>query len=229
MQQTAMRMSMVPWFAIVRHDERTEQATPLVRSHLELLQALDYEETRPAAPDVALLRGPWHLIHEGRWGESSWIDPWGERWRKAETSVGRAMLGVDSVLKSNGWLRPPLWPHAELANLCGGSFIADLQRVAQLHRLIPAKRDRNVALGLLTRAESRLWDALRWELARGVGIADGSNPFQPLLRLYEFGFFPMGWVGNRYDLYVPQLSPAEQAGFAEGLEKRGTDFLSWAD
>jgi hypothetical protein len=101
-----------------------------------------------------------------------------------------------------------------------------------VHRLIADERDRCVAWVLLCDADSHAWHALLWELALGVNVVNCPNPFEPLVELYELGYFPMGWTGNSYELYVPLLSPMEARGFAENRgkdERRGENYLSWAD
>jgi hypothetical protein len=111
---------------------------------------------------------------------------------------------IDSSQDAQHLLRPPLWPVPNQSNICGQVLIGNSEILTNLLALTPGGQDWCVAWALLCKAEDRIWNALLWELAFGVGLIHGPNPFQYLLDLYELRVFPMGWADNRYELYLPR-------------------------
>lgn len=229
MRQIVGRASRIAWFVREPDGGRLREAARLVARHIECLHAIDYDPDRPLSLRPTILRGRWRTLHKGIWGVTPY-DPWGPDWEGSSISVGRVIQmvrrRVDATAKARGMLRAPLWPIVPQANVCGGAFVADRERRKQVQRLIPDARDRCVAWALLCEAESRIWNALLWELAISAGVVEGVNPFEPLIELYELGYFPMGWHRGSYDLFVVELLKDEGDGFAVPGE-RGENYLSW--
>lgn len=178
----------------------------LVRSHVVALCAarVDVTPTRPV--EASLLKGDWSLLHQGRWG-IDYYDPWGDRWRASDLSrasvVELLRQRVQSSEHARALLRPPIWSIHGQPDVYEGHPVADDEAVEKLHRMGLQGRDRLVALSLLLRAGNVVLNAVFWELALGAGAVEGTNPFDSLVTIYELGYFPMGLVGNCYELYVP--------------------------
>lgn len=206
MRRILFQVHGIQWFSSVPNDNRKHQLGTLVERHLESLPGLDDRWFTPVAPKVLLLEGDWSILHQGRWG----IDPynaWGDRWKAADESIGRIIRYLIQVVNSSPdarlLLRPPLWPVAHHINICGQTIIADSDLLNKAG-VTPGGRDWCVAWALLCRAEACIWHALLWELALGVRVIQGPNPFQYLLDMYELRTFPMGWADNCYELYAPK-------------------------
>lgn len=207
----------IRWFACEPDHNRRDQLVTLVERHLESLSRLGDEGNKPVATKVLLLEGGWDLLHQNHWG----VDPynaWGDRWKAADESLGRVIrhLGqvVDSSTDARRLLRPPLWPVESRSNICGDVLVADPEILKRAGNLTQGGRDWCVAWALLCKAEFVVWNALLWELAVGARAIQGPSPFQYLLELYDLGTFPMGWVDDRYELYVPKVSIGTSAGLS---------------
>lgn len=231
MREIANRVSRIAWFVRVPAEGASIMAERLVADQLELLRALDRSGNLPMNPETSVVRGPWHTLHRGRWGAESY-EHWSRRWADAvSASECRVLQALHAATESNEQarqlLREPLWPIPGCSNVLGGAFVADPERASLLNRLLAEDLDRETAWALLSTADTRVWDAMLWELAAGVGAVEGTNPFKPLLELYELGYFPMGWGGNSYDLYVPELNDNERKKFAELSLIRGDNYICW--
>lgn len=143
---------------------------------------------------------------------------WGDRWRAADEFLSRTIrhlsLVIDASSEARQLLRPPLWPVGNNSNICGHALVADPEILNSAGNLVEGGRDWCVAWALLCKAESVVWGALLWELAVGVSVIQGPNPFQYLIELYELRVFPMGWVNHCYELYVPKISISAIVGSA---------------
>lgn len=203
----------IRWFSFVPSDNYREQLVMLVRRHVDALPELDQGGNKPVVSDVQLLEGDWSVLHQGRWGVDCY-NAWGDRWKAAEEYLGRIShrlhQAIDSSADARRLLRPPLWPVGKPI-VCGEPLFADADFLIRTANVKPGGRDWCVAWALLCKAEAYLWDALLWELARGVKAIHGPNPFQELLGLYGLGAFPMGWVGDSYELYLPKISTGATA------------------
>jgi hypothetical protein len=162
----------------------------------------------PGRLEVDILEGGWGVLHQDRWG----IDPffaWGDRWRASDEFLGSACRSLSGIInsseKARSYLRPPLWP-VGISNVCGETIAARREFLDAATGLMSGPRDSCVAWALLCRGNDRIWNALSWELAASAEAVGGDNPFECLLTLYELGFFPMGWVGDTYELFVPKIS-----------------------
>jgi hypothetical protein len=202
------RAQAVPWFASVKPDTRSDKVVALVNGYMGALREFTGEAIGPDTLKTVVLEGDWKLLHQDRWGVDPY-DPWGDQWKASDEYVGRAIRTLGAMIESNplarSFLRPPLWP-VEMSNVCGEAIIARHENLEAMPRLPPGGRDWVVAWVLLCKANDRVWDALLWELAAGADVVKGRNPFEYLLGLYELGFFPMGWVDDSYELFVPKIS-----------------------
>lgn len=231
MREIVTRISRIRWFCRAPDDGARASAEALVSRHCELLRLINREASLLTAQNISIVSGPMRALYEGRWSLDLY-EPWGQRWNDvAGVAGGRAVqtlrVAVESNIEARNLLRPPLWPFIGQSNILGGAFVADVARRKQLSRLFPHERDCDLACALLSNVDSRVWHALLWELALGSHVVDIGNPFEPLIELYELGFFPVGVTGNCYDLYVPTLTDAQATGLAAPLGKRGEDYLSW--
>jgi hypothetical protein len=197
----------IRWFTIVPTETNKNSSAKLVHDHLECMRQLNVGSV-PNVLEVAWLRGTWHLLHQERWGTDPY-HAWGDRWSASENCLGvlirTVTQAVESVPVARSLLRPPLWPVAGTGTICGHALVAHTEILSAQTSLIPGGRDWCIAWALLCKAESLFWGALLWELALGTNAIQGANPFQPLLDLYTLGIFPMGWVADIYELYVPTL------------------------
>jgi hypothetical protein len=226
MREMCIRAARIAWFRVVPDMSLHARVESLVTKHFRLLRPDDDQGKPPDAPNINILGGSWRVLHGGRWqlGDEAWPSPWDD---PASTATARAMgAGLQSRPDLRKLLRPPLWPVTGVSNVLGGAVIADSGRREQLVRVLADERDRSLAWALLGSAESRVWDAMLWEFASGLDLVHGDNPCDPLIELYELGYFPMGCIDGGYDLYVPKLTAEEIKAFAEPPEP-GEYLLSW--
>lgn len=231
MHQLVTRASQIRWFSVFPSSGDFMSAQALVNYHVELLRATQADVQLPSAPKISIVQASWRSIRQGSWKLDRY-EWWARRWNDAAglaeiRSLRRLRTAVESSPEAQQLLRAPLWPIRNQSNVLGGTFVADSARDQQLRHLL-SEDDFQIARALLGNADTRVWDALLWELAVGAKAVEGANPFEPLLQLYELGYLPIGLCNGSYELYVPELTPAEERGFAASLRKRGDTFTSWA-
>lgn len=95
---------------------------------------------------------------------------------------------------------PPLWVFPGNLAVCGVTFVARRDVLLRSGLAIcPEDPNWDVAWRLMCDAEDSIWNALTWELVRvELNI---TNPFTPLIDLYNLGWFPIGMEGDAYSIY----------------------------
>lgn len=202
------RATAISWFHVPRPPDLLGKVRQASLAYLSSLRdVVENPAAVPLRPTLVLFEGPWKLLHRDQCIDDS-DTPCGPRWNDSICVVGELSRLIGKQIQSDEHIReqrrPPLWPEVKFSNVVGEAIVAHWKRKHLIDRHCGCVSDRNVAWHLLCDAEDSLWNALEWEFARSYGLVDKPNPFLHLLELYELGVFPMGWVEDAFEVYVPK-------------------------
>lgn len=197
----------IPWFNVPRPENFRERAIDKVQVLVQLLRELDGEHSDEVAVSrVEFLEGDWRLLHEDR-SDLCPYNPWGTRWERSNRFIFRfgrlSEVRIESEPHARPFIGPPLWLRDLSMRVCGLTIIAHQERLKFLG-MKWGNNDWTVAWALLCDAESHLMAALTWEMAVGLRVLTGRNPFALFVELYELGVFPLGWAEDSFTIYVPK-------------------------
>jgi hypothetical protein len=187
------------WFVPPEPGSRSD-IEHLVREHLGLIQkGTDLINKRDFSIDV--VEGT--LSHAADiYAEMNLVtrdDPYARgEWRR---SVGEAAANIHHELQRpefRRFIEPPLFPMSGKPGFLGGTLAATREVLASL---TPAMhdQDRETVWWLMCDIEGDFWNAIQWQLARGV---IDENPFYYLIQHYRLGFYPLGIKNHQFVIYV---------------------------
>jgi len=206
----------VQWFSERLRLTRIERALVLLhaREHLSLA-SLATRDARLADLRPVIRTGCW-AEYSGRFsshmrsGDASFSTPI-DRGLDAVTERLHARAESDETVAA--LIQPPLWLERGLVNLVTPWFTLADDSAANIEKA--PERYQQVAALILAQADCDLQDALAWALVERGSPA--KNPFLPLIRLYALGAYPLGPIGDEFEVFClqaqsPLAAPDGQAG-----------------
>ncbi|WP_437484432.1 hypothetical protein WME75_44785 [Sorangium sp. So ce1014] len=189
-----------------RHESVPGSIVQLVEEHMmQYAQIVDLGLV--AAPAIILggertLRGLRDRIASEPGGEA-----FADRWN---AKLGRFLQRVTDEAMQDAVVRdrigPPLWSVPQIVNVVQPLVVDDPETL--LANTPTAERE--LWWELACTVEKNAWNALIWEVVDGSGAGKGPNPFLSLVRVQAEGFYPLGFVGQRFMVFALSSSPSDE-------------------
>jgi hypothetical protein len=182
------------WFPKVTVDD---DATAAVRDRLTRHFEIIGKSVTARSLPVDFIQGGWNVLAEAyrainpagddpAYGRGKWRDMLavvaGEMRRDLEQSKREAIV-------------PPLFPVLGNAGIVGGMLTTEIGGA----NVVDDEPHRQTVWYLMCDVDADFWSALIWPLAHEDGGA--GNPFEELVETYVSGFYPLGFIGERFIVY----------------------------
>lgn len=185
------------WFPRPRAEADLE-VRRLVQDHLRLTGYATGAANRVAIAfvesnlsDAAALYGKLNAVSPGdSYASGAWRRTLGEL-------AARVHLELEQP-QFQAFIKPPLFPIPGKAGVLGGMLAASREKLAALTGTL-ADRDREMIWWLMCDVDKDFWEAVQWQVARGVSL--DQNPFFLLVQAYSLGFYPLGVTDGRFVIY----------------------------
>lgn len=188
----------ITWFGPILDSQLVNDSIFLHLSRISKMANLNL----PAFSEVRFIIGHFGELHQNQYSENPYT-PWSQQWNAWKTTLNKFVLQLSEKIKIDPVLakriRKPLWSFPGNPNVNGSPIIAVRSHMSVLGNEL-SESDATVAWALLCKAEADLWNALLCEVA--CDHLKSSNPFSPLLELYELGYFPMGLTDSIYTVFA---------------------------
>lgn len=185
------------WFpADATTDEEIATVRDLVVQHLEMLKPGGADRaTRETTIDI--VRGGWDVLAQAYRAANPITledDPAYARgdWRKLLGAVASELQRRVEVTRS-ALIVPPLFPFAGKPTILAGMLTTDPARGASV---VDDLSWRETIWYLMCDVDSDFWNAIVAALA--TEDEESTNVFSVLIKIYSRGFFPLGFVGDRF-------------------------------
>jgi hypothetical protein len=182
------------WFPKVTVDDR---ATAAVRDrmtrHFEELG----EIATAASLSIDFIQGGWNVLADTyRTINPAGNDPaYGRgQWRSALDIVAGEMRH-DLERSNQQVIVPPLFPVAGDAGIVGGMLTTEMGGA----KIVSDETQRQTVWHLMCDVDADFWSAIIWPLAHEV--RRNLSPFEELVETYMSGFYPLGFIGERFIVY----------------------------
>lgn len=188
------------WFPQSRVDDEQTVRDLLVK-HFEVLGEQRSNGRRLDTEAVHFVRGGWRLLGQSYRAANPVAaddDPAYTRgeWRRL---LGSAAARLQERLETShaSVVVPPLFPFAGKATILAGMLTTDPARGASI---IDDHEWRETIWYLMCDVDSDFWNAIVAALASDAGPV--ANPFALLIEIYTRGFYPLGFIDNRFVVYT---------------------------
>jgi hypothetical protein len=182
------------WFPAVTMDEGTTAAVRgrLVR-HFEILG----EAATARSLVVDFIQGGWDMLAE----TYRTVNPAGDdpayasgAWREMLGAISGGMRRELERSRRNA-IVPPLFPVVGNAGIVGGMLTTEISGA----NVLTDETHRQTVWYLMCDVDADFWSAIIWPIA--YEARRDENPFRELAETYILGFYPLGFVGERFVVY----------------------------
>lgn len=182
------------WFPHVTVDE---QSSSTVRDRLMRHFDMLPDGARASSLAIDFIQGPWNVLARTyREVNPAGDDPaYGRgRWREALGVVAGEMRR-ELERSHREEIVPPLFPVAGNAAIVGGMLMPQMGGAD----LVNDEAHRQTVWYLMCDVDADFWSAIIWPLA--YRQRQDENPFNELVAIYESGFYPLGFRGEKFVVY----------------------------
>jgi hypothetical protein len=182
------------WFARVAVDAQTSSPVrDRLARHFDVLG--ERAMARPSS--VEFIQGSWDVLARA-YRE---INPAGEdpaygrgKWREAlGVVVGEMRRELERSHRDS--IVPPIFPNTGNAAIVGGMLMPQMGGID----VVDDEEHRQTVWYLMCDVDADFWSAIIWPLA--YPEQRNENPFDNLVAVYESGFYPLGFSGDRFIVY----------------------------
>jgi len=182
------------WFPKVTVDDR---AAVSVRGRLTRHFEILGETATARSLSVDFVQGGWSVLAETYRA----VNPAGDdpahgrgKWREVLAVVGGEMRR-ELERSRREVIVPPLFPVVGNAGIVGGMLTTQIGGA----NVVDDETHRQTVWYLMCDVDADFWSAMIWPLANEDRRAE--NPFEELVETYVSGFYPLGFIGERFVVY----------------------------